>query len=843
MAASLAALSSVASGYYHWVYFANRAGSPFIPVMVKFDLSALPDNHTVSYFISDQGPGPLMPGDTFQAIVSQIRLAGEVWNGVGTSDLRVKFGGISSTITQSSTPGIDIVFDDNMPPGLLAQSKPMTVNDLSSVANGAAFVPIARSRLQLRKDLTVYQQSSNSDAFFLTIVHEFGHTLGLQHTMTSGVMSTAPTRATTKAKPLSPDDIAGVSLLYPANGFPGATGSITGRVALAGSGVNLASVVALSTAGAAISGMTKPDGTYRIDGIPPGQYYVYVHPLPPPQLGEGSPANIVPPQDSTGRQFNADVGFGTEFLGGAHDWTQTGQVNVTAGNSSDGINFNVQRRAGPAVYNMTTYGYPGNGQVAIPEPPLQSGTRTYLAFTASGVVANNNQIAPGLNVSVIGGTAQIEAGTLRYWDQGYLLMVVDANAVSSDTPAALAVTVNNDLYVLPAAFTVVPSPPPAISSVSGNTDGQGNATVAIAGSNLAGTRILFDGAPASVLKTNPDGSLLVAAPPASGSYRATVEALSSDSQTSSQALGTAAPPTFTYNAPDPPAMSVNPITVAAGTDTMIEIIGYNTNFVDGQTVVGFGSSDILVRRVWVITPGLLRMNISVSAGAPQTITSITVASGLQLATFSSAFQIVPAGVAQVSLHTPIVNQATNLEGVPAGGTALIKTTGLPQNAAGWILTIANQQTSFSVGPGGVITALVPNGLPIGPQVVRLFSPSGESIPPVLMQIDAPPPAIITAVSGSGAAIDGSRPVRAGDSVSLTVWGLSDANNLNPAAASVRVNVSGIDHAAMAVIPLAGLSNLYTVQFVLASSVPAGLQQPMTVGISTRVSAPYFIAIR
>src|SRR5207249_1866364 len=123
-------------------------------------------------------------------------------------------------------------------------------------------------------------QASYYDSFFLTAVHEFGHALGLQHTLTSGVMSTAVTRATTKAAPLSPDDVAGISALYPAGAFLAEMGSITGRVTLGGGGVNLASVVALSTSGVAVSGMTNPDGTYRIEGIPPGQYYVYVHPLP-----------------------------------------------------------------------------------------------------------------------------------------------------------------------------------------------------------------------------------------------------------------------------------------------------------------------------------------------------------------------------------------------------------------------------------------------------------------------------------------------------------------------------------------------------------------------------------
>src|SRR6266852_3450644 len=90
LAASLGAMSSFASGYYHWIYFANRTG-PFNPVPARFDLNALPSN-TVNYIISDQGPGPLVPGDSFTAILSEIQAAAGVWNGVNSSALRVQFG-------------------------------------------------------------------------------------------------------------------------------------------------------------------------------------------------------------------------------------------------------------------------------------------------------------------------------------------------------------------------------------------------------------------------------------------------------------------------------------------------------------------------------------------------------------------------------------------------------------------------------------------------------------------------------------------------------------------------------------------------------------------------------
>ena len=499
-------------------------------------------------------------------------------------------------------------------------------------------------------------------------------------------------------------------------------------------------------------------------------------------------------------------------------------------------NFNVQGSAGPVVYGMQLSGGVNGANEA--SPMLEVNGSFGLEFTAPGTTVGT-QLAPGLNVSVIGSQAaayvvpNYTKWYTQYQGNSYVSIGVYTNSVQSTTPVALAVTVANDLYVLPAAFYVVPSGPPTLTNLIQGTDQFGNGTLTVYGSSLSSaTQFVFDGAVATVLSANSDGSFTLAAPPAPGPYSSSIEALNPDGQTSGQAIVFGNPPQYQYGYSNPAQIQVSPSSLLPGTDTMVQINGNNTNF-NAQTAVGFGSSDIVVKQIFVIGPGLLQVNVSVNPQAPPTAATVTVTTGLQTATQTLYVQILAANPNQISLHAPVINALTGLAGVPAGGIAIINATGLPQNLTGWTLTIGNQQ----VNPGflnGQLQVVVPNGLPVGPAIVQLTSPSGATIPPIVMKIDAPPPLITSVTSVSGSLITSSQPAHPGDILILNVAGLSDGVTALTLS-NLFATVGGV------AVPVIQVSNPQ-VSIQLPMSIPTGTSVPLYLGVGTRLSAAFSLNI-
>jgi matrixin len=129
-------------------------------------------------------------------------------------------------------------------------------------------------------------------------LHEIGHLSGLGHSalgetelVASGGRRVVAAEAvmfpiafppgSTFDRTLRPDDVAGISDLYPAIGFDSTAGSLSGRVTRNGQGLLGAHVVAFDPSSRAMIGnfSLNKDGQFSIAGLAPGPYVVRVEPV------------------------------------------------------------------------------------------------------------------------------------------------------------------------------------------------------------------------------------------------------------------------------------------------------------------------------------------------------------------------------------------------------------------------------------------------------------------------------------------------------------------------------------------------------------------------------------
>ena len=287
----------------------------------------------VPYFVSERNTANVPAADLRDAVAR----AAATWSAAESAQVRFAFQGLTTALPE--------VIDGRTTIGFLDRP------DLEQVLGATSFMIDTTTGAIVEADVFLNSRFiwSVSPAgvpgrvdLESIVLHELGHLLGLSHSAVGETERTssgnrrvvasgavmfpiAMSSGTIAERVLHPDDIAGISDLYPTASALAETGSIVGRITRNGQGVLGAHVVAFGPeTGVTVGNFSlNADGEFVIARLPPGPYLLRVEPL-----DDADPESFF--------STPIDVGFGVAYA--------PRMVVAPAGGSSRSIEIRVSPR-------------------------------------------------------------------------------------------------------------------------------------------------------------------------------------------------------------------------------------------------------------------------------------------------------------------------------------------------------------------------------------------------------------------------------------------------------------------------------------------------------------------
>ncbi len=280
------------------------AGAPAFSYLPEFSTPGpQPDHWNLASFPVQWNLNPSAGSNVTgsRSVADVIQTSFNTWTSAPNTGLAISRGADSTVASESASPSnINLICfvcsdaDFTKDASTLAVTISTAANSIGgSDGHGGttAFVgQIIKADILFNPATTYTTGGTSGQDLQVVATHEIGHFLGMDH---SAIVRAIMFPSASSLLTLSTDDVAGISALYPKGTPDVPTGSIAGTVTFNGSGgVFGAHVYAESVTGnqpfggnirkSPIGTLTRPGGTYLIQGVPADSYEVVAEPLDGP---------------------------------------------------------------------------------------------------------------------------------------------------------------------------------------------------------------------------------------------------------------------------------------------------------------------------------------------------------------------------------------------------------------------------------------------------------------------------------------------------------------------------------------------------------------------------------